>query len=52
MSDIAAAERHAAELDIVAPAAQQSGARNVAVDAYRGFVMILNPCFDERGARF
>src|SRR5690242_15284368 len=41
MSDIAAVEQHAAELDIVDPVAQQSAARNVAVDAYRRFVMIL-----------
>jgi heparan-alpha-glucosaminide N-acetyltransferase len=41
MSDIAAVEQHAAELNIVAPVAQQSISRNVAVDAYRGFVMIL-----------
>ena len=41
MRDIAPAEQQLAELDIVAPVAQQSAARNVAVDAYRGFVMIL-----------
>ena len=41
MRDIAPVEQQPAELDIVAPVAQQSAARNVAVDAYRGFVMIL-----------
>src|SRR5690349_2085185 len=41
MRDIAPAEQQLAELDIVAPVVQQSAARNVAVDAYRGVVMIL-----------
>jgi heparan-alpha-glucosaminide N-acetyltransferase len=34
-------EPASAELDIVAPVAPQTAARNVAVDAYRGFVMVL-----------
>lgn len=38
---IASNQPQAAEIDIIAPVAPQSAARNVAVDAYRGFVMIL-----------
>ncbi len=34
-------EQRTSELEIIAPVAPQSAARNVAVDAYRGFVMIL-----------
>lgn len=33
--------KESAEVDIIAPVAPQTAARNVAVDAYRGFVMIL-----------
>ena len=41
MRGVAATEDQKSTIDIVAPAAQQAVARNVAVDAYRGFVMIL-----------
>jgi heparan-alpha-glucosaminide N-acetyltransferase len=41
MSNVAAAENQKSDIDILAPAAQQAVVRNVAVDAYRGFVMIL-----------
>ncbi len=41
MRGIGLAEDQKANIDILAPAAQQAVARNVAVDAYRGFVMIL-----------
>jgi heparan-alpha-glucosaminide N-acetyltransferase len=34
-------EQPNAEVEIIAPVAPQSAARNVAVDAYRGFVMVL-----------
>lgn len=35
------ADQIASDIEIIAPVAQQTAARNVAVDAYRGFVMIL-----------
>jgi predicted acyltransferase len=38
---VAVTENQKANIDILAPAAQQGVVRNVAVDAYRGFVMIL-----------
>ncbi len=41
MSELAAPVTSKPEIDIVAPAVQQGVARNVAVDAYRGFVMVL-----------
>lgn len=41
MKDVAVAEKQRSDIDILAPAAQQAVARNVAVDAYRGLVMIL-----------
>jgi heparan-alpha-glucosaminide N-acetyltransferase len=41
MRDIASKESQAAEIDVIAPVTTQSAARNVAVDAYRGVVMIL-----------
>ena len=34
-------EQRTSELEIIAPVAPQAAARNVAVDAYRGFVMLL-----------
>lgn len=41
MRGVAVTENQKANIDILAPAAQQGVVRNVAVDAYRGFVMIL-----------
>lgn len=41
MSDIAIPVSSKQEIDIIAPARQQAVVRNVAVDAYRGLVMIL-----------
>src|SRR6476646_5241682 len=41
MSNVAAAENQKSDIDILAPAAQQAVIRNVAVDAYRGLVMVL-----------
>jgi predicted acyltransferase len=41
MSDVAVPVSPKAEIDIIAPAKQQAVVRNVAVDAYRGFVMVL-----------
>lgn len=41
MSDIAIPVAAKSEIDIIAPAKQQAVVRNVAVDAYRGFVMVL-----------
>lgn len=41
MSDVAIPVSPKAEIDIIAPAKQQAVVRNVAVDAYRGFVMVL-----------
>jgi predicted acyltransferase len=41
MSDVAVPVTPRAEIDIIAPAKQQAVVRNVAVDAYRGFVMVL-----------
>jgi heparan-alpha-glucosaminide N-acetyltransferase len=38
---IASKEQSAADVEIIAPVAPQTAARNVAVDAYRGFVMVL-----------
>ncbi|HEX3681366.1 MAG TPA: DUF5009 domain-containing protein [Bryobacteraceae bacterium] len=38
---VASREQPKAEIEIIAPVAPQSAARNVAVDAYRGFVMVL-----------
>ncbi len=41
MSDIAVPVSPKSEIDIIAPAKQQAVVRNVAVDAYRGLVMVL-----------
>lgn len=41
MSDVAVPVSSKSEIDIIAPAAQQAVSRNIAVDAYRGFVMLL-----------
>ena len=41
MSKVLSAENRKDEVDIVAPVAPVSATRNVAVDAYRGFVMVL-----------
>jgi heparan-alpha-glucosaminide N-acetyltransferase len=38
---IASKEQTAADIEIIAPVAPQSPARNLAVDAYRGLVMVL-----------
>jgi heparan-alpha-glucosaminide N-acetyltransferase len=40
MRDLARTERHTTDIEIIAPVTPQSP-RNIAVDAYRGFVMIL-----------
>lgn len=41
MSEVAIPVSPKAEIDIIAPAKQQAVVRNVAVDAYRGLVMVL-----------
>lgn len=41
MSEVAVPVTPKAEIDIIAPAKQQAVVRNVAVDAYRGLVMVL-----------
>ncbi len=41
MSDVAVPVTPKQEIDIIAPAKQQAVVRNVAVDAYRGLVMVL-----------
>src|SRR5579884_3183050 len=41
MKDAVATESRKSDIEIIAPAAQQAVARNVAVDAYRGLVMVL-----------
>lgn len=41
MKDAAITTEQQPEIDIIAPARQQAVARNVPVDAYRGFVMVL-----------
>ncbi len=41
MSDVAVPVSSKSEIDIIAPAGQQAVVRNVAVDAYRGLVMLL-----------
>jgi heparan-alpha-glucosaminide N-acetyltransferase len=41
MSDTAVKETHGPDIPIIAPAGERTAARNVAVDAYRGFVMVL-----------
>lgn len=41
MRDAVLSENQKSEIDILAPAARQAVARNVAVDAYRGLVMVL-----------
>jgi predicted acyltransferase len=41
MSDVAIPVSTKSEIDIIAPARQQAVVRNVAVDAYRGLVMVL-----------
>src|SRR5579884_2474590 len=41
MKDAVATESRKSDIEIIAPAAQQAVTRNVAVDAYRGLVMVL-----------
>jgi heparan-alpha-glucosaminide N-acetyltransferase len=41
MSDVAVPAGSKSEIDIIAPARQQAVVRNIAVDAYRGLVMVL-----------
>lgn len=41
MSDTIYKEQQKSDVDIIAPVSQPGTARNVAVDAYRGFVMVL-----------
>lgn len=41
MKDAVVAESRKSDIEIIAPAAQQAVVRNVAVDAYRGLVMVL-----------
>ena len=41
MSEVAVPVTPKAEIDIIAPAKQQAVVRNIAVDAYRGLVMVL-----------
>ena len=41
MNNTALSEQQKSEVDIIAPVSPVTPARNVAVDAYRGFVMVL-----------
>ena len=41
MTNIAVQENRTQAIDVIAPSSQVSGARNIAVDAYRGLVMVL-----------
>ena len=41
MKDAVVAEGRKSDIDIIAPSVQQAVVRNVAVDAYRGLVMVL-----------